>query len=192
MLKPIFIVFTSMLIVGCTSAAEKQMIAAKQAQDIRLDALTEDGAEWYENPQFDELYFYADGISQLPNARLSVRQARLDAMSQLAETISSEVAAYAKQTGTAQESNIDPTMLAQLDTAASNLSTANLSGTEMTKKKIVRNDAGITTYVRLRISKENAANEAISEIKKLDENIAANHERVLNDLREAIVKKRQN
>ena len=83
-------------------------------------------------------------------------------------------------------------MLAQLDTAASNLSTANLSGTEMTKKKIVRNDAGITTYVRLRISKENAANEAISEIKKLDENIAANHERVLNDLREAIEKKRQN
>ncbi len=87
---------------ACASPAEKEQLVKKKAADARIELQFTDQPEWFLNPPLDDNILYGVGTSSLSNQGAALQQAKLAAMVEIAQQISSVVDNMATSTFTGQ------------------------------------------------------------------------------------------
>ena len=183
------IILFSLVLVSCGTPQDKQMIAEKKAIDNRMEMQFKDQPDWFLNPPISEDEIYGVGTSSLSNLGAAMQQAKLAAMVEITQQISSVVDSMATSTFTGQETNIGAVEQGVFQNAAKAIASAPLRGAVVSKRKTVRGETGLQTYVMVKISKADAARSAVEQVKKLDKEVMENNTNLLNDLDEAVRKR---
>jgi len=171
---------------ACASPAEKEQLVKKKAADARIELQFTDQPEWFLNPPLDDNILYGVGTSSLSNQGAALQQAKLAAMVEIAQQISSVVDNMATSTFTGQESSLGTVEKGVFQNAAKVIATAPLRGVRVTNRKSVVTEAGIQSYVMVQLSKDDAARSAVQQIQSLDKEIMDTNKNLLNDMNEAV------
>lgn len=175
----------SLALAACASSDEKAALAQKKVLDAQIEAQLTDQPEWFLNPPTSDDLIYGTGTSGLNNIGAALQQARLGAMRNITEVISTTVSS--KLDDTIIAANIEQNTFRSAGEA---ISRARLVGVEVVKQKTIRTEVGIQTYVLAKLPKDNAAKFASEKIKEnLDEEQLEQHKSLLNELDEAIRKR---
>ena len=182
-------IFTCVVLASCASPQEKQIIAEKKAIDSRMEMQFKDQPDWFLNPPISEDTMYGVGTSSLSNVGAALQQAKLAAMVEITQQVSSVVDSMATSTFTGQETNVGAVEQGVFQNAAKAIASAPLRGLVVANRKTVRSEAGLQTYVMVKILKADAARSAVEQIKQLDKEVMDNNTNLLNDLDEAVRKR---
>ena len=125
-------------------------------------------------------------LEALSDAKRALQQAKLAAMVEIAQQISSVVDNMATSTFTGQESSLGTVEKGVFQNAAKVIATAPLKGVRVTNRKSVVTEAGIQSYVMVQLSKDDAARSAVQQIQSLDKEIMDTNKNLLNDMNEAV------
>jgi hypothetical protein len=179
----------SLVLVSCGTPQDKQLIAEKKAIDSRMEMQFKDQPDWFLNPPISEDAIYGVGTSSLSNLGAALQQAKLGAMVEITQQISSVVDSMASSTFTGQETNLGSVEQGVFQNAAKAIASAPLRGAVVSNRKTVRGETGLQTYVLVKILKADAARSAVEQVKKLDKEVMENNANMLNDLDEAVRKR---
>lgn len=189
MLRLPLAILLSLSLVACVSDADKELLIKKKAAEGRLELQLKDQPEWFLNPPMKEDTLFGVGTSSLSNQGAALQQAKLGAMVEIAQQISSVVDSMATSTFTGQEASIGTVEKGVFQNAAKAIASAPLKGVVIVNRRVIQSDAGLQTYVMVKILKEDAAKSAVQQIQQLDEEIMQENKELLNDLDEAVRKR---
>ena len=189
MFRTSLVVAFALALAACASDDAKELMIKKKAAEGRIELQLKDQPQWYMNPPVDENAIYGVGTSSLSNQGAALQQAKLAAMVEIAQQVSSVVDGLATSTFTGQEANIGTIEKGVFQNAAKAIVSAPLRGVVILNRQSVKTDSGIQTYVMVKILKEDAAKSAVQQIQSLDEEIMETNKNLLNDLDEAIRKR---
>ena len=176
-------------VTACASQQEKELLVKKKVYESRMELQTAEQPDWFMNPPVNTDMMYGTGTSSLSNQGAALQQAKMAAMVEIAQEISSVVDNMATSTFSGQESSIGSIEKQVFQTAAKAIASANLRGVKVVNRKSVSGDAGLQTYVLVQMSKEDAARTAVKQIQSLDKEIMETNKNLLNDLDEAVKKR---
>lgn len=185
---PIAIIL-SLSLAACASDEQKELLVKKKAAEGRLELQLKDQPQWFMSPPMEEDTLFGVGTSALSNQGAALQEAKLAAMVEIAQQVSSVVDSLATTTFTGQEARVGTVEKGVFQNAAKAIASAPLKGVVIVNRQSVQSDAGLQTYVMVKILKEDAANSAVQQIQKLDQEIMQNNKELLNDLDEAVRKR---
>lgn len=188
-MKKYVVLVAALFVTACASPVEKAVIVKQKVVDSRIDQQIQNQPDWFLNPPIADDTIFGVGTSSLSNQGAALQQAKLKAMAEIAQQISSVVDSMSTSTFTGQETNVGTVEQGVFQDAAKAIASAPLKGVVIAKRQSVRTDSGLQTYVMVRILKEDAARSATQQIQKLNSEVMDADKKLLEDL-DAAVRKR--